>query len=105
MAQIKGKTTVWLSGSYYGPDDLKKDGSKAVGKLSYSDHDMTEQGWTKIGTAQITLDLIDDEQMVANKVVSLNAEIRKIRANSENAITELQAKIQSLLAITNEVKS
>lgn len=106
MAKIKGTTGVWLSDSYYGPDDIKRDGPKCVGKLSYIDYDMSKSaGWVKIGTAEITLNLISDDQMVANKVESLKTEIQTIRATSENAITQLQAKIQSLLALTNEVKS
>lgn len=100
MEKIKGTTDVWLAGDFYGPDDIKRDGPKCVSRLNYTSNDMASSGWVKIGTAEITLSLISDEKMVANKVESLKAEIHEIRATSENAITRLQAKIQSLLAIT-----
>lgn len=102
MEKIKGTTGVWFTNEFYGPDELKRDGSKAVHRLGYAKDDskMDAHGWTRIGTAHITLDLMSDEKMVESKVASMQAEITKIRATSENAITRLQEKIQSLLAIT-----
>ena len=101
---VKGTTGVWITSDHYGPDEIKRDGAKAIQRLGYSSPDsgMAQHGWTLIGTAHITLDLLSDEKMVESKVASMQAEIIKIRATSENAITRLQEKIQSLLAITNE---
>lgn len=99
MKKISGTTSVWITNDYYGPAEIKRDGAKCVGKLSYCDHDMTSTGWTKIGKAQITLDLLSDEKMVESKVASIQAEITRVRADAENTITQLAEKLNSLLAI------
>jgi len=52
--------------------------------------------------ADITLTLIDEDQMVANKVESLRQEITKTRADAEMKVRLLEGKVQSLLAITHE---
>ena len=105
MKKIKGTTGVWITSEYYGPDEIRRDGAKAIKRLGYAakDSGMEGHGWTLIGTAHITLDLLTDKKMVESKVDSIQAEITKIRATSENAITRLTEKLNSLLAITNEV--
>lgn len=102
MKKIEGTIGVWLAGDGYGPEEIKRDGAKAINKLQFSNLDMSSHGWTRIGTAEVTLSLMSEDKMVESKVASMRAEIQSIRATSENAITRLQEKIQSLLAITNE---
>ena len=103
MAKITGRTKVWITGEYYGPDDIKRDGPKCVGRLTYCEHDMSASGWSYIGTAEITLDLVDDKIMVDNKIETLRAEVKSIKAKAEMQATALEGKIQQLLAICNEV--
>lgn len=104
-APITGTVKVWLTNDHYGPDDIKRDGSKCIGKLGYFNGDMTLSGWTQIGEADITLRLVSDDAMVANKVSALREEIKSVRAEAEATVTRLEGRVQQLLAITNEVKS
>ena len=104
-APITGTTKAWLCNDIYGPDDIKREGSKCVDRLGYSDQDMSRHGWTLIGEADITLRLVSDDTMVGNKVAALREEIKAVRANAEAKATALESKVQQLLAITNEVKS
>lgn len=105
MEMITGTVKAWFTNDWYGPEELKRDGIKAVGFLGYSNSDMSTHGWTCIGTAEITITLVDQNQMVANKVEALRKEITKTRADAEMKARGLEEKVQQLLAITNEVKS
>jgi len=102
MKTITGTTKAWFTNDIYGPDDLAREGAKLLGALGYINNDMTAHGWSCIGTADITLTLIDEDQMVANKVESLRQEITKTRADAEMKVRLLEGKVQSLLAITHE---
>lgn len=69
------------------------DGSRTV--------DMSEHGWTKVGTAVITLQLIDRDALVLNKIEALKAEAKKTRADAAVRCNEIETQIQNLLAITH----
>jgi hypothetical protein len=59
-------------------------------------------GWSKVGTAAITVEIADTDALIANKVESLKAELQAHRSNSQVKENELQDKISKLLAITYE---
>lgn len=103
MRTITGKTTAWLA-SHQGPEALvgKKE-SQLIGDLYYANHDMSSQGWSKVGKATITLEIPEDDQLIANKVDALRKEITRTRADAEVKARDLEEKVQQLLAITNEV--
>lgn len=63
--------------------------------------DMTDMGWIRIGTATIHLDLIDPKDTIAAQVESLEAQCKKVMADSEATMTMLRSKINDLLAIEN----
>ena len=104
MAKITGKTKVWAS-EFYGPADIKRDGAKCVQRLTYTDCDMSGSscGYSLVGTAEITIDFVDEQIMVDNKIEALRAEVKSIKAKAEMEATALEGKIQQLLAICNEV--
>jgi hypothetical protein len=60
------------------------------------------EGWSKVGTATITVEIADTDALIANKVESLKAELQAHRSNSQVKENELQDKISKLLAITYE---
>lgn len=105
MAKITGKTKVWLNSEWYGPVEIKRDGGEAINHLTYTDINMSSSGgaYVCIGTAEITLDLVDEATMVDGKVEALRAEVKSIKAKAEMESTALEGKIQQLLAICNEV--
>ena len=102
---ITGKTTAWL-GSYQGPEDLiGKEPDKVIGRLNYSSYDMTDNGWSRVGIATVTIEIPDDKTLIDNKAESIKAQIKKVKADSQNAITLLTDKLNQLLAISNEGQS
>lgn len=103
---ISGKLFVSLS-EYSDPERLQSDDEKVViHALTFTTFDMAgTNGYSKAGTATVTVELDDGKELIENKAESLRAEITKVRADAENAITRLTEKLNSLLAITNEAQS
>jgi hypothetical protein len=101
MAKRKITGTLFVSLSEYSdPERLKdKDDAKALLALTFSQCDLSSSGYSKAGTATVTVTLDDEKQLIENKADSLRAEIKKVRAESQNAITKLTEKLNSLLAI------
>ena len=92
------KTKAWIAPySSFGPEDLKS--LKDLSGISFALHDMSDSGWTFIGEASVTIDLVNADQLVDNKVKSLRAEVKQIRAESTARITKIEGKIQQLLCI------
>lgn len=95
------ETNVWLTEhSYIGPDDFKEGMSSDA--MAFYDHDMTSSGWTKVGTAVITMEVVDKAAMVESKIESLRALQTKTIADAQAKSTEIEGQIQKLLAISHE---
>ena len=71
--------------------------------LHVSNADMSEYGYSYVGTAEVTITLNDPDTIVGDKVSSLRAEATKVQADAQAAVTRIQRQINELLAITNEV--
>ncbi len=99
---IKATTIAWLT-SYRGPGDLAiDDEGRAVENLCFSRNEMMGTGddpWTRVGIANITVELVDDTQMVENKVEALRAEKTAMLATAQARATNIDRKINELLAI------
>lgn len=103
---ITGSLFVSLS-EYSDHERLKSDDEQhAIRTLTFTAYDITTApGFSKAGTATVTVELDDENELIEHKAESLRAEIKKVRADSENAITRLTKKLNSLLAIANEVEA
>jgi hypothetical protein len=102
MKTITGKTKVWLS-DIWGPQDLQgngREGDRVVGRPMYSDTDLSKSGFTYVGEAEITLHILDDDKIVANKIDALKAEKQNVIAEAQLKANKIEERIQSLLAIT-----
>ena len=99
---ITARTKAWFSSASDGPEDLQGDPLHAVNTLSFYGSDMRNMGWTLVGEADITVHVVDEQELVANKVDALRAEKSKTLADAQMKATEIDSKIQKLLAITNE---
>ena len=60
------------------------------------------EDWTLVGSAEVTVTLIDEGQINAAQVSALVAEKRRIQAECELAVTRIDGQIQSLLAIEHK---
>jgi hypothetical protein len=98
MKSIKATTKAWLP-SHASPEDLLGDSVHAISTMAYSDSDMQRAGWTLVGEAEITVILVDEDQIILNKVDSLRAEKNRIIADAQVKVNDIEGKIQSLLAI------
>ena len=104
MKPAKATTNAWLYDVCYGPQHLIGAKPKAlVDMLSYGGK--KGEGWTLVGTAEITVKLVSEDRMVVNKIESLRREITTTRADAELKVQKIEQQVQQLLAITNEVKS
>jgi hypothetical protein len=97
---VQTVSKAWLAEwSDIGPAELAE--LKDATRLHFCNHDMTSSGWTYIGTATISVEVITDtETLVANKVEALRGEVQKIRAEAQVKASRLEDQIQQLLAIT-----
>lgn len=102
MRTVDGTTGVWLTEyTWIGPKELAElDGGRLVTDLTYSNHDMSTSGWTKVGVAHITIDLIQGDELISSKVGALSAKKLRVLADAEREATAIEGEIQKLLAIT-----
>lgn len=73
---------------------------QAISCIQMTNHDMTEQGWTQIGTASVTITLQDDDAIVGNQVATLRKELQAARAEAHMREQSITDRINNLLAIT-----
>ncbi len=99
---FKGRRTLWIS-SYCRPEDLHDDDSAALSILMFGIDSKGLDGYTKVGEADVTYYLVGEDEMIANKVESLRAELAAKRAKAAEEFMELEDRISKLLAITHEV--
>ena len=105
--KFTGNVDVWLSDPPYRGQQLKNaldrgDHDAAVHALSLSGSDMSDYGWAKAGTAQVTVDLLEDDAILAEMVAGLRAKRKSILAEARAEATKIDDQIQSLLAIEHK---
>ena len=80
-------------------------GDKAIQELAFCTLDMRESGWTYVGNATITVDMIlSPNDLVASKIETLKSQQARLRVEAQEKCNLLEDKIQNLLAITFENK-
>ncbi len=101
---ITGVTDCWMTGtSKFDIDRLKN--SERVSDFGFSEYDMSDCGWMKVGTAEFKITLTcDDAEIVKSQVDVLRNEIKKTREHSARKVNELECQIQNLLAITCDIE-
>ena len=104
--QAKGTVNVWLSsGTYTKPSELQKlDDKELVDLLYFQNGDMSSYGWTRVGTAEISITLDDCKTVTANQVAILQSQLKEMRAEHQQAQNRLTKRINELLAIDNEAQ-
>ena len=104
MKKIIGATKAWLSEySSLSPEDMQ--GDKAVDALTFCHADMKTSGWTYVGEATITVDMIlTPSELIASKIETLKSQQARLRVEAQEKCNLLEDKIQNLLAITFETK-
>ena len=90
---------VWIT-RYTDPEELSPDDSRP---LILSNGDMSNSGWSLVGSAEVEIELFSREEMVSHKIDSLKLELQEELSAAEVRQSTLRDKISKLLAITNEV--
>ena len=108
---ISGRAIALVS-NYTNFDPAKPDETPAHAFALVSEESVDEQGalsafWSKdgyvmVGTAEITVTLLDRKDMTVGAEKSLRAEKAKILAEAQREATRIEERIQSLLAIEYE---
>jgi hypothetical protein len=87
--------------SHISPEQLATPG--AISSMVFIQEDnsdyFSKQGYTYVGTALIEVDVLEHKEIIANKVDALREEIKSTRAQAQARVTELEGKIQNLMAI------
>ena len=98
---MKAKTIAWLSStSNLSPEQILNDsGDELASQVMLTKLDMAKHGYTRIGMATIEFDLIDRNEMIDNKIVSLRAELQGVKADAQVKVQKLEDQLNSLLAI------
>jgi hypothetical protein len=100
MSKIIGTSKAWLPDhSHLSPEDMQ--GDKAVESLAFCTADMRTSGWTYVGEATITVDMIlTPNELVSSKIETLKTQQAKVRVEAQEKLNKLEDMIQNLLAIT-----
>ena len=104
--QAKGTVNVWLpSVAHAKPSDLHKfDDERLVESVFFQKIDMSPSGWTRVGTADVIINLDDCKTVTANQVAILQSQLKEMRAEHQQAQNRLTKRINELLAIENEAQ-
>ena len=93
MKAITGTAGAWLSSAFIDRDQ------EEFGNLHITDSDMTECGWVRVGTASVTVDLLSDADKLTNQLALLNEAERRVKADAQSKLNEIEGQRQRLLAI------
>lgn len=100
------KANLWLTS----PEDSVRIATASSDKdylhavhLDASSCDMSRCGWTRVGTADVTLYLEENKVIQAGAVKAIDAAIEKVRQDFSARIKELQDARASLLALPASV--
>lgn len=100
MKQVTSTVKAWLPEySSLTPDQLQK--PEAIDQFIYSSVDMRSAGWTYVGEATISVDVVlSPDELIASKIETLREQQKKARAEAEAQVNRLEGMIQNLLAIS-----
>lgn len=100
MKQVINTVKAWLPEySSLTPDELQK--PEAIDHFIYSHLDMRSTGWTYVGEATISVDVVlKPDELIVSKIETLREKQKKIRAEAEEQSRQIEGMIQNLLAIS-----
>ena len=106
MNIITGKVNAYMT-KYSGMrlEDFKTPTADLISRLQYTTPNNLPDGWTLVGEATVTIEFIDQDAIICNKVESLRAELQQHRADSHVTQIRLEDQIAKLLAINYEPQS
>lgn len=102
MRKVSGITKAWL-GQYTNLSVTANPNDDAiVNEISFSKSDMSAHGWTFIGEARVSLNMISDDEIINSKISTLKAQKQKIQAEAYVQANDIDEEINKLLCITDK---
>lgn len=106
MKQIIATVPVWLTSQYSTLTQIQNSTpERAVSTLGFfQPHEGGKgiDGWIKVGSAEITVTFDDEAEIVGSQITMLRAAQKKVQADCEIALNQIEGQIQSLLAIESK---
>ena len=96
---IEGKIGAWMFARYNIAAKLTGDPVAALASMTYSQFDLSIHGYVKVGDAQMAVTLLPRSEVTAGAVAELRKQADKVRAESQASLTEIDRRINELLAI------
>lgn len=81
------------------------DATTLVSSIALSNNNMTGFGWTRVGTAEVTLEVEGEDVIRQNMVSALRAQQKEVQAKAQAEVVNLEQRVQDLLAIEYEAQS
>ena len=101
MNTITGKVNAYITDySTIRPEEFAQPNDRLIPKFYYSTANGIPTGWTLAGEATIIVQLVDQDEIITNKVAALNGQLQKHRADSHVVEKRLEDQISKLLAIS-----
>jgi hypothetical protein len=99
--KIKGRIDAWITNRGYpaAADLFTADEAEILNDVFYSTLDMSESGWVKVGTAEITVTLDEPPEIASKQIAALQGQLEEMRAEHQLQQTALLGRINNLLAI------
>ena len=93
MKTITGTIGAWLSSHNLNadPNDFEN--------LFFAVSDMINIGWVKVGTASVTVELLSDTDLMTEQLAMLDEAERRVKAEAQAKLNEIEGQRQRLLAI------
>jgi hypothetical protein len=98
-----GTLNAFITDSWVTLDYISKS-KNPVACLAYTFTNMETSDWVKVGTAEITVTLLAETEILKTMVESIDKEIKATYAHAESKINLLKEKKMNLLSITMETK-
>lgn len=101
----KATTIAWVTSSHDLAHISEGDDESVINRIVLSSLEAMGEGsnpWFRIGTAHVTLEMVDQKQMAVHAVEALRSEQQTVRADAERRANEIERQIQTLLAISYE---
>jgi hypothetical protein len=97
---MKATLTAYLTSGYDSLESiLQAEPDKGISRLTFYHCDMSEHGWTAVGTANIEVTFISPEEATQRRVESLKTQKQKILDEAITKANEIEHQIQELLAL------
>lgn len=106
MPKITGNAVAWVAGHNLQNSEainLKNaDPDMLMGQLSFQplSLNMETEGWLKIGSATITVDIPDNDTLTQHQIKALETQVQTIHAEAQRNVNRIRDRISKLQALT-----